>query len=107
MNEPPVDAVFSALSDATRRSVIRLLSEGDANATEIAGRLPVSRQAITKHLSALSEAGLVSSEREGREKRYHLTPAPFQDAVSWMAEVGAGWDGRLQALRRYVQGGEG
>ena len=107
MNEPPVDAVFSALSDATRRSVIRLLSEGDANATEIAGRLPVSRQAVTKHLLALSEAGLVSSEREGREKRYHLTPAPFQDVVSWMAEVGAGWDGRLQALQRYVQGEDG
>jgi DNA-binding transcriptional ArsR family regulator len=102
MSQPPVDAIFTALSDATRRSVIQLLSEGDANVTEIAGQLPVSRQAVTKHLSALSEAGLVSSEREGREKRYHLTPAPLQDAVSWMAEVGAGWDGRLDALQRFV-----
>jgi DNA-binding transcriptional ArsR family regulator len=103
MTEPPVDAIFTALSDATRRSVIQLLSGGDANATEIAGQLPVSRQAVTKHLVALSEAGLVSSEREGRENRYHLTPAPLQDAVSWMAEVGAGWDGRLDALQKFVQ----
>ncbi len=103
MTEKPVDAIFSALSDPTRRSVMRLLSDGDANATQIAGQLPISRQAVTKHLSALREAGLVTSEREGREKRYRLTPAPFTDAMSWMAEVGAGWDGRLEALQRYLQ----
>ncbi|MDP9226966.1 MAG: metalloregulator ArsR/SmtB family transcription factor [Actinomycetota bacterium] len=103
MTEKPVDAIFSALSDPTRRSVMRLLSEGDANATQIAGQLPISRQAVTKHLSALREAGLVTSERDGRETRYHLTPAPFRDAMSWMAEVGAGWDGRLEALQRFLQ----
>jgi DNA-binding transcriptional ArsR family regulator len=103
MSEKPVDAVFSALSDPTRRSVMRLLSEGDANATEIAEQLPVSRQAVTKHLSALSDAGLVTSERDGREKRYHFTPAPFRDAMSWMADVGAGWDDRLDALQRLLQ----
>jgi DNA-binding transcriptional ArsR family regulator len=103
VTDKPVDAVFSALSDPTRRSVMRLLSEGDANATEIADQLPISRQAVTKHLSALSEAGFVTSERDGREKRYHFTPAPFRDAMSWMADVGAGWDSRLDALQQLLQ----
>lgn len=103
MTEGPIDAIFSALSDPTRRSVMRVLSEGDANATEIADQLPVSRQAVAKHLSMLSEAGLVAAERDGRENRYHLTPEPFRDAMSWMAEVGAGWDARLQTLQRFLQ----
>jgi DNA-binding transcriptional ArsR family regulator len=103
MNERPVDAVFSALSDPTRRSVMRLLSEGDMNATELADQLPVSRQAVAKHLSMLSDAGLVTSKRDGRENRYQLTPQPFRDAMSWMADVGAGWDTRLDALQRFLQ----
>jgi DNA-binding transcriptional ArsR family regulator len=103
VTEERIDAVFSALSDPTRRSVMRLLSEGDANATEIAGQLPVSRQAVTKHLSMLSDAGLVTSQRDGRENRYHLTPERFRDAMSWMADVGAGWDARLETLQRFLQ----
>jgi DNA-binding transcriptional ArsR family regulator len=103
MTEQPVDAIFSALSDPTRRSVMRLLSEGDANATEIAQQLPISRQAVTKHLSTLSEAGLVTSQRDGREIRYRLTPLPFHEAMSWMADVGAGWDTRLDALQKFLQ----
>ena len=100
-SDKPVDAVSAAPSDPTRRSVMRLLSEGDANATEIADQLPISRQAVTKHLSALSEAGLVTSARDGREKRYHFTPAPFRDVR--MADVGAGWDHRLDALQELLQ----
>lgn len=102
MTYEPVDVIFSALADPTRRSVMRVLSEGDANATEIADQLPITRQAVAKHLSALSEAGLVTSERDGREKRYHFTPGPFHDAVSWMAEVGARWDDRLDALQTHL-----
>jgi DNA-binding transcriptional ArsR family regulator len=102
MKEKHVDAVFAALSDPTRRSVMRLLSQGDANATEIADQLPISRQAVAKHLATLSEAGLVSSQRDGRENRYQLTPQPFRNAMSWMAEVGAGWDNRLDALQRFL-----
>jgi DNA-binding transcriptional ArsR family regulator len=104
MSDRRVDAIFSALADPTRRSVMRLLSEGDANATEIAEQLPISRQAVSKHLSALSEAGLVTSERDGREKRYRFTPEPLHGAVSWMADVGARWDDRLDALQRLLEG---
>ncbi|MPZ91603.1 MAG: metalloregulator ArsR/SmtB family transcription factor [Actinobacteria bacterium] len=98
--------VFSALSDATRRQVIeRLVARGGASATELAEELPVSRQAIAKHLLALNEAGLVTSEQSGRQKRYRLTPQPMGEVVGWMAEVGAQWDARLGALRREVGDG--
>lgn len=101
--EVRVDSVFAALSDPTRRAVVRRLSEGGgATATEMAAELPVSRQAVAKHLAALSEAGLVGSERSGRELRYHLTPGPLTDAMGWMADVGAQWDERLEALRRHL-----
>jgi DNA-binding transcriptional ArsR family regulator len=101
-----VDAVFSALSDPTRREVIRRLSqEGPTTATELAGRLPVTRQAVSKHLRALEEAGLVASTAEGRSRRYRLTPGPLADAMGWMADVGAGWDERLEALRQHLADG--
>jgi DNA-binding transcriptional ArsR family regulator len=99
-----IAAVFSALSDPTRREVMRLISsEGEATATELAERVPVSRQAIVKHLAMLSEAGLVVGDRHGRQMRYRLTPQPFGDAMSWMADVGAEWDDRLDALQRLLR----
>jgi DNA-binding transcriptional ArsR family regulator len=98
-----VDAVFAALSDPTRRDVIRCLSEeGPVTATELADRIPVSRQAIAKHLSSLEEAGLVVSTVEGRSRRFRLTPGPMREAMGWMADVGAQWDDRLEALRRHL-----
>lgn len=100
--DPPVDAVFAALADDTRRSVIRRLAEGPATPSQLAARLPVTRQAVSKHLEVLREAGLVSSSRSGREHRYVLTPQPLGDAVSWMASVGARWDERLDALRHHL-----
>jgi DNA-binding transcriptional ArsR family regulator len=66
--------------------------------------VPVSRQAIVKHLQALSEAGLVTGTRHGREVRYELTPGPLDDAVDWMVTVGAEWDRRLARLRGRLEG---
>jgi DNA-binding transcriptional ArsR family regulator len=92
-------SVFDALGDATRRRVVAELSAlGGASSTELARRLPITRQAVSKHLDALAGAGLVSSSRQGRAVVYRLTPEPFTDAVSWMTQVGAAWDERLQAL---------
>ena len=92
-------AVFSALADPTRREVLRRLSEEPSmTATELAEVLPVSRQAIAKHLAELEEARLVVGERAGREHRFRLTPAPLSEAVDWMASVGAQWDERLSQL---------
>ena len=96
----PDEPVFAALSDATRRRLLtRLADVGPASATQLAAELPISRQAVVKHLDALREARLVTSERSGREVRYTVTPEPLADAVGWIADVGAQWDSRLAALQ--------
>jgi DNA-binding transcriptional ArsR family regulator len=87
----PIGQVFGALADPSRRQVIGYLSaRGTATATELTGELPMTRQAVAKHLATLADAGLVQSERQGRETRYRLT------------ETGAEWDDRLDALRRHL-----
>ena len=101
-----VGAVFAALADPTRREVVRSLAERPGlTASRLAGELPMTRQAIAKHLGALSGAGLVTARREGRETRYTLTPGPLADAMDWMAEVGAAWDSRLERLARRSSAG--
>jgi len=88
----PLGQVFGALADVSRRQVIGYLSDhGTATATELTGELPMTRQAVAKHLATLAGAGLVESERQGRETRYRLT------------EAGAEWDDRLDALRRHLE----
>jgi DNA-binding transcriptional ArsR family regulator len=99
----PPDRVFDALADPNRRRLLGFLAEREtATATELAGELPVTRQAVAKHLAALSAAGLVEGTRQGRETRYRLTPAPLNEAMAWMAGVGAQWDDRLAALGRHL-----
>ena len=103
----PVDAVFAALADPSRRFVLETLAaQGTATPTELAADLPVTRQAVAKHLAALRSAGLVEASRTGRETRYALTPAPLASAVEWIEEVGAAWDERLGALKALVEKGE-
>jgi DNA-binding transcriptional ArsR family regulator len=103
MTEEQVGAVFAALADPTRRQVVQSLSSGSTvTASRLALELPMTRQAVAKHLAALDHAGLVASERRGRETHYRLTPAPLTEAASWMASVGAQWDGRLEALRTHL-----
>jgi DNA-binding transcriptional ArsR family regulator len=95
--------VFDALADPNRRYVVEALAQRPtATATELAAELPVTRQAVSKHLAALGEAGLVESERAGRETRYRLTPGPLGQAMDWMADVGASWDARLMQLHRHL-----
>src|SRR5262245_28545592 len=99
----PTDAIFSALADATRRQVIRALSEqGSATATGLASALPVTRQAVTKHLSVLPEAVLVPATRHGRDELYPISPQSLTGAASWMADLGGRWDERLAALREHI-----
>ena len=96
-------AVFSALADPTRRAVLRSVASGEAvTATELAARLPVSRQAVQKHLAQLESARLVDGERVGRETRFQATPAPLGGAIAWMTAVGTQWDERLAALGEAV-----
>jgi DNA-binding transcriptional ArsR family regulator len=106
MSSRETGPVFEALGDPTRREVVRRLAVGGpASATQLAAELPVSRQAVSKHLAALEEAGLVEGERSGRERRFHLTPAPLSEAMAWMVDVGAEWDRRLDRLRRRLEAG--
>jgi len=95
--------IFDALGDPTRRRVIaELASLGRASSTELARSLPITRQAVSKHLDALADAGLVSAERSGRAVVYRVTPERFSDAMTWMSDVGAQWDARLAKLRKHV-----
>ncbi len=105
--EPTTDdragAVFGALADPTRRTLLATLAQHPAaTATELAAELPITRQAVLKHLGALADAGLLDRERSGREVRYTVTPAPLTDAVSWITEVGGQWDERMARLRRQL-----
>jgi DNA-binding transcriptional ArsR family regulator len=100
------EVVFDALSDPTRRQLLRLLGDREtATATALAAELPVTRQAVAKHLGALESASLVARERSGREVRYRLTPAPLSGAMAWMATVGGRWDTRLADLGRRLEEG--
>jgi DNA-binding transcriptional ArsR family regulator len=92
-------AVFAALADPTRRAVLRHVAErGPVTATELAGELPVTRQAVAKHLAVLQDAGLVAHRKEGRENRFTATTAPLVAAERWLAEAGQAWDDRLARL---------
>lgn len=100
MPTDPAGAVFGALAEPMRRRLLQSIAQRPATATELAGELPISRQAVTKHLSSLSAAGLLERERSGRDIRYRVTAAPLSDAMSWMAAVGGQWDDRLARLAR-------
>jgi DNA-binding transcriptional ArsR family regulator len=99
--------VFNALGDPTRRHIVESLSRQEASATQLASELPVTRQAVAKHLSALREAGLVDSRRAGRETLYHLNPDPLDAAAAWIVRVGDEWDERLGRLREHVRSRRG
>jgi DNA-binding transcriptional ArsR family regulator len=94
--------VFDALADPTRRGILEAVAAEPASATQLAGTLPITRQAVVKHLGALAEAGLVQRERAGREVRYRVRPEPLTEAMAWMVEVGGRWDERLARLQRQL-----
>lgn len=98
--------VFTALADPTRRQVMTWLAARPATATELADRLPISRQAVMKHLSILDDAHLVSRERSGREVRYRLEGDRLVTASEWIAAVSARWEARLSRLKHHLEEGE-
>ena len=97
--EARAGAVFDALADPTRRSVLRTVAErGPLTATALAASLPISRQAVSKHLGVLHAAGLVAADRVGREVRFAAVPDRMREAGRWLAATGAAWDARLDRL---------
>lgn len=110
MNAAAADAgsVLAALADPTRRRIILRLAEGThATATDLARDLPVSRQAISRHLATLRRARLVRAERAGREARYTLQPEALRAAQAWIDDVGARWQTRLDRLATLAEEREG
>jgi DNA-binding HxlR family transcriptional regulator len=98
------DAVFQALSDPTRREVMRRLSQdGPTTLGAFASGLPVTRQAVSKHLLVLEEAGLVHVSGRHPSAPVPSHPRPLTDAMGWMVDVGAEWDERPDSLRRHVE----
>jgi DNA-binding transcriptional ArsR family regulator len=97
--------VFVALADPSRRQVIGVLAaRGTATATAVAEELAITRQAVTKHMATLGEAGLVDAQRAGREVRYRLRPAPLSLAARWLDTAAGAWDDRLAALKNAAEG---
>jgi DNA-binding transcriptional ArsR family regulator len=93
---------FVAIADPTRRGLIESLTRGPATATRLAGSLPITRQAVSKHLLILREARLVGSRRVGRETVYTLQPDALREVAAWSERVGEEWDRRLAKLERAI-----
>ena len=99
-----VEGVIAALSDPTRRELLDLLAaRGEATATTLADQLPVTRQAVVKHLAVLDAAGLVTGSRVGREVRYSVRPAALNATARWMAALAGEWDRRLAKIKRVAE----
>lgn len=95
--------VFMALGDETRWSILTALGEGDASASALAGRLPVSRQAIAKHLVVLNQVGLVEPLRVGRELKYRVLGSQLAATARDLDRIGLEWDRRLAAIKRIAE----
>jgi ArsR family transcriptional regulator, cadmium/lead-responsive transcriptional repressor len=98
------DELWSAVGDPSRRHVLDLLvSQGEVSASWLAGQVPVSRQAVSKHLAVLERAGLISRRKQGREVLYQVQADRLEAAVRAMADVAAQWDRRLVAIKRLAE----
>jgi DNA-binding transcriptional ArsR family regulator len=98
------DDLWSAIGDPTRRRILDLLLvDGDGTATTLSEQLPVTRQAVAKHLAVLDRVVLVRATPAGREKRYQVDDAQLARAVAQLASVGSGWDARLQRIKRIAE----
>ena len=102
------DALWSAIGDPTRRRMLDLLLiEGHGTATSLGQHLPVTRQAVAKHLGVLDRVGLVRGTSAGREKRYRVDDAQLARAVAQMSSVGSAWDSRLQRIKQIAEAMQG
>ena len=98
--------VFGAISHPARRRMLDLLAETDRSVNTIAGHFQMSRPAVSQHLRILLDAGLVTEQRYGRERRYHLVPARLGPVREWIAHYERFWDDRLQRLQKQLSKGK-
>lgn len=98
-------AVFAALGEPTRMGLLGRLGDGAPRSiASLAREMPISRQALTKHLRVLESAGLASAERDGRETLYRIDPAGLLVAEAWIEKVSRQWDGVIDRLKRHIEG---
>lgn len=98
------DDLWSAIGDPTRRRMVDLLLDaGPGTATSLSERLPVTRQAVAKHLGVLDRVGLVHATATGREKRYRVDEAQLERAVAQLSAVGRTWDARLRRIKTIAE----
>ena len=98
------DDLWSAIGDPTRRRLLDLLlADGDGTATTLSEQLPVTRQAVAKHLGVLGRVGLVHATATGREMRYRVDDAQLARAVAQLSRVGSTWDARLRRIKRIAE----
>jgi DNA-binding transcriptional ArsR family regulator len=96
--------VFGALADPTRREILeRLRREGPLSITQLTAGLPMSRQAVTKHLDLLEGAGLIRRELRGRERIHRIVMEPLEAIDAWLKPYAAAWDERLERLRKHLE----
>ncbi|KQY47024.1 helix-turn-helix transcriptional regulator [Cellulomonas sp. Root137] len=103
MSSATLAPVFAALADDTRWQILQELGRSDLSASALATRLPVTRQAIAKHLAVLAEAGLVVPVRAGREIRYQALGSRLSETARALEAIGAEWDRRLAAIKRIAE----
>lgn len=103
MSAPVDDDLWSAIGDPMRRRMLDLLIADSGTATSLSERLPVTRQAVAKHLAVLDRVGLVHGKQVGREMRYAVDDAQLARAVAQLASVGSAWDARLQRIKRLAE----
>jgi DNA-binding transcriptional ArsR family regulator len=98
------DELWSAVGDPTRRRMLDLLLvDGTGTATSLSEQLPVTRQAVAKHLAVLDRAGLVHGAAAGRERRYRVDDVQLAKAAVQLANVGSSWEGRLRRIARIAE----
>jgi DNA-binding transcriptional ArsR family regulator len=104
MSRDEADELWAAVADPTRRRILdALLAHGEATATTLAGELPVTRQAVAKHLAVLERTGLVEGRRRGREVRFAVRPERLDAATRRLASVADRWDKRLAAIKQLAE----
>ena len=100
---PPIADAFGAIAHPVRRSLVIALAGGDKPVRELAATVTVSRPAVSQHLAVLRDVGLVSEQRHGRERRYHLHPERLDEVRKWMHTLDRFWDHRLDRLGRHLE----
>jgi DNA-binding transcriptional ArsR family regulator len=99
-----MEAVFRALAEPTRRGLLaRLLGDGDLSLNDLASPLAISRQAVTRHLEVLCEAGLVDIEWRGRQRFHRLNPEPLKTVEDWLLPYSEAWDRQLDRLHQHLK----